>query len=67
MAHYESLITLLAGALVLYLIYFLDTVLAVNLENTFGLTGDNVGYAYIPSMVLFLIMCPIVAHLCKIL
>lgn len=62
--HYESLINLLACALVLFLLYFLDTVLALNLENEFGLTGDTVGYVFIPPMIAFLIMCPVAVKLC---
>jgi MFS family permease len=63
--HYESLINLIACGLVLFLLYFLDTVLALNLETDFGFSGDTVGYVYIPSMVAFLIMCPIASRLCN--
>lgn len=61
LTNYQSLITLIACALILFIVYFLDTILAVHLQDDFGLTGSNVGYVYIPSMGSFLIMCPIVA------
>lgn len=49
----------------MFLLYFLDTILAVNLENVFGLTGDTVGYVYIPPMIGFTIFCYVVAKLSK--
>lgn len=65
LTNYQSLITLIACALTLFIIYFLDTILAVTLEDEFGLTGDNVGYIYIPAMAFFLIACPVAAYLCN--
>lgn len=63
--NYEALITLIGCGVVMFLLYFLDTILAVNLEDVFGLTGDTVGYVYIPPMVAFTIFCYVVAKLSK--
>lgn len=65
MKNYEALITLIGCGVVMFMLYFLDTILAVNLEDKFGVTGNTVGYVYIPPMVGFTIFCYIVAKLSK--
>ena len=48
-----------------FLIYFLDSVLALNFQEQFGIQPDKTGYVYIPAMVVNTIMCPITGMLTK--
>lgn len=49
--------SLFACSVQCFLVYFLDTALAFNIQQTFGVSSDVVGYVYIPTMVSFIFVC----------
>lgn len=61
--NFRSLITLLATMIVMLMIDFLDSILSVELENNFGITGDTVGYIFAIPFFIYVLGVPVVTYI----
>ena len=63
--NYRVCITLVGASMTMFLLYFLDGIISENLLVVFGLDGDVVGYVFVPPLLVFVLMCPVIGMISK--